>query len=244
MASYLAKGLLIKTHLINENDVVGIFLSEEHGRFEAIAKGAKKITSKFGGFMQSPFLLSLQLYKGKSQLQVISQIQSINPYKYIKFNANRFLLASVILESTKYATIDLGGTTEVFNLAVNVLNYLDNLENTTTFVIGAFALRLLSLEGTAPLYNECARCFKKVELSHYDYQSGGFLCKSCGQSKIAVDSATIEIMSLALSGRTKRAIERANQAGESASQCAERLSLDSLEHYLNKRIKSRNLLGI
>jgi DNA repair protein RecO (recombination protein O) len=105
----------------------------------------------------------------------------------------------------------------------------------------AFFWKLLSLEGFHPVLEACARCQMPCEgAAVFDLADGGVLCGGCAEpSGVLVDAAALALIARILGGGLRSVL--AEPAGPVLRE-AESLALRSLEHHLERRLRSGSLL--
>ena len=69
------EGLVLKSYSLAEADKIVVFLTQEHGLVRGVAKGAKRLKSKFGGSLE-PFSIVRLTYFQKEDRELVSIQQS------------------------------------------------------------------------------------------------------------------------------------------------------------------------
>lgn len=82
---YKAEGIIIKTRNFSEADKIIVLLAKNKGRIEAIAKGARKSTSKKTALIDLAAYGDFRIATGKS-LDIITEVKLINGFEAIKNN--------------------------------------------------------------------------------------------------------------------------------------------------------------
>lgn len=75
MAIIETDGLILKTYSLAEADKIGLILTPEHGLVRGVAKGAKRLKSRFGGGLEPFSIVSLSYFQ-KEERELVS-IKSI-----------------------------------------------------------------------------------------------------------------------------------------------------------------------
>jgi DNA repair protein RecO (recombination protein O) len=73
------EGLIIKTHNLSEADKIVVLMTRDHGMVRGVAKGAKRLNSKFGGGLE-PFSVVQITYVQKDALELVA-IQRVDLIK-------------------------------------------------------------------------------------------------------------------------------------------------------------------
>ncbi|MBM3699372.1 MAG: DNA repair protein RecO [Actinobacteria bacterium] len=171
MSSYKTKAIILKSYNLGEADKILKLFSNENGLVDAVAKGARKIKSKFGGRLEVFNFLELELSKGRN-LDVICQAELIKNFCRIPEDFNTFLFSQHICEivlKTHFSCTDI--TPMIFRLLYSCLSEfncviggnLHNLQKITVFFIAKF----LKITGYPPLMHACCICGKDINAGFY-----------------------------------------------------------------------------
>ena len=77
--TYTSQGLVLKYFPYKEADLILTVLTKQHGKLQAIAKGARKPQSKCSGHVEPLTVVDIQLAKGKS-IETVTQVQTYKAY--------------------------------------------------------------------------------------------------------------------------------------------------------------------
>jgi DNA repair protein RecO (recombination protein O) len=101
---YRDDGVVLRVQKLGESDRIITVLTRGHGRVRAVAKGIRRITSRFGGRLEPFGHVDLQLSEGRS-LDVVSQVEGINLFgKRFLNDYSRYTVASAIAEAAEQLT--------------------------------------------------------------------------------------------------------------------------------------------
>ena len=170
MPSFKAKAVVLKTHNLGEADKILRLYSQEKGLIDAVAKGARKFKSKFGGRLELFNFLDCELSKGKS-LDILTQAELVRNFKNISSDFNKFLfcqlISEIILKTHPLESESSQKTASLLFKLIYVSFYeIDSaapgelylLEKTAAFFIAKY----LKITGYSPLIDSCCRCGAKV----------------------------------------------------------------------------------
>lgn len=237
MPVYKTEAIVIRRTNLGEADRLVTLYARDHGKVAAVAKGARKPKSRFAGRLELFTHLRALMAVGKS-LDVVSQIEVLEPFTAVRGDLSRLGYASFIAEVTDRATADREPAPEIFRA----------LRAALTLVAGGdaemaglwFAARILGLIGYAPVVGRCAVCGRLIAGSAaYSYALGGTLCEADRQRDPQAPT---------VSAATLKSVAFLQEAG---AEKLPRLSLDgrlrtdvtgvlhrSLEYRLETRLKS------
>jgi DNA repair protein RecO len=170
MPSFKAKAVVLKTYNLGEADKILRLYSQERGLIDAVAKGARKFKSKFGGRLELFNFIDGELSKGKS-LDILTQAELVRNFKNISSDFNKFLfcqlISEIILKTHPHESESSQKTaTLLFKLIYVSFCEIDSaipgdlclLEKNTAFFIAKY----LKITGYTPLIDSCCKCGAKV----------------------------------------------------------------------------------
>ncbi|MDR0626529.1 MAG: DNA repair protein RecO, partial [Bifidobacteriaceae bacterium] len=79
MATFRDAGIVLRTHKLAEADRIVTLLTREHGKVRAVAKGVRRVKSRFGARLEPFMHVDLQLYEGRS-LDTVTQAVTLAAY--------------------------------------------------------------------------------------------------------------------------------------------------------------------
>jgi DNA repair protein RecO (recombination protein O) len=243
---YRDQGVVLRTIKLGETDRIVTILSQGHGKIRAVAKGVRKPGSRFGARLEPMTHVAFQCYRGRSELDVVNQVETIDANRALREHYGCLTHAISMLEATDQVAQDREPNAALYRMLVRAL--LTLAANPSPLVSGAFFWKLLSLEGFHPMLDECVRCGADgldgadgaVEFVAFDLDEGGVLCAGCGRfaGKRMSAEALVQMRRI-LGGELRAAL--AEPPGPATVE-TERLALSSLEHHLERRLRSASLL--
>ncbi len=98
----------------------------------------------------------------------------------------------------------------------------------------AFCLKVLALEGSLPVVDECVSCGERDGLVAFDMVEGGVLCRSCRRGR-SISPEALELVRRILGGGLASAL--AEPDGPVAGEVTE-LATEAMEAHLDRRLRS------
>ena len=168
--------------------------TRELGKVRAVAKGARKITSRKAGHLQPFTHVTLQLARGRDLL-IVTQAETVNAFLAIGADLMKTSYASYAIELLdRFTYDDDGGHPSTFKLLIETLDRLEK-ETDAWVAVRYYEMRLLDYVGFRPQLFECANCGREIlpEDQFFSFSAGGVICPRCGQglpnlSKISVET--------------------------------------------------------
>src|SRR5574341_1723464 len=102
MPVYKAEGIVLRRVNLGEADRIVTLLTREYGRLSAVAKGARKPKSRFVGRLELFTHLRGLLAQGRT-LDVVSQVEVVDPFPAVRTDLGRMSAASFVAEVTDRA---------------------------------------------------------------------------------------------------------------------------------------------
>lgn len=226
---YKDEAVVLRTMRLGEADKIVTFLGREQGKIRAVAKGIRKTKSRFGGRLEPFSQVSLVVWKGRSDLDTVTQVSVIEPFRIVREDLDRFALGEIMLEACDRVVVDRAPSPRTFRLLVDGLHSLSN--KASPLVLAGFLLRLSAIAGFAPSLERCAEC--GAPAAWFSPVQGGAVCSSCRTSDSEdVGTGVLELMS----DITKEGVWM--NTDPSVEQTAVRLSRYYTEFHLERRLKS------
>ncbi|MBN2073350.1 MAG: DNA repair protein RecO [Actinobacteria bacterium] len=200
MASYKAKAIILKSYKLGEADKIIKLFSSDGYLISAVAKGARKVRSRFGGRLELFNLVDIEAAEGRN-LDVLNQVEILQSFKNIPQDFNKFIFCELIGNIILKTQAPEGDPSPLlFKLLYFCFNEIDNIEQddveTIKKTMSFFIAKFLKISGYAPLMESCSSCGAPVSGLYSFHKNnipfsvgyGGILCKKCALSIAVKDS--------------------------------------------------------
>jgi DNA repair protein RecO (recombination protein O) len=229
--------VVLRSLRYGEADRILHVYTPDRGRVAAIAKGARRTRSRFGGRLEPFFRLRLLLHEGRSELLTVTGAETVDGHPRLRADAAALDCAARACDAVGRLFETSEPHPEVFNLLCNELALLDAGAGTagthaTHANQLAFRLKLLLAAGLAPQLGACAACGAREHLSAFSPAAGGVVCGACEASAFPLDEEAHAFMAAALG----RPLAEAVQAPERALRQADRAVAETVEHHAGLRL--------
>jgi DNA repair protein RecO (recombination protein O) len=177
MPLYKTQGIILKTQILKEFDKI-IILHTPLGKFEAVAKGVRKITSHVAGKLEPFNEVRLVVAQGR-QLDTITQVEVLNYHSGIKLDLERLAQGLFVLSLFHSFIFSAPIAPKSYYLLKSSLQELEGHKPHDLF-LALVGLKILSLSGFLPQLSACSVC--KIPLAspgYFSFTTGGVLCPSC-----------------------------------------------------------------
>ena len=193
--SFRASAVVIRHADWGEADRLLTFYTREQGMVRAVAKGARKITSRKAGHLQPFTHVSIQLAKGRDLL-IITQAETINAFLPLHDDLTKTSHAAYVVELLyRFSYEEEGGNPALFRLLTETLDRIEKEED-AWLAIRYYEMRLLDAVGFRPQLFECANCGREIlpEDQFFSFTTGGVICPRCGQGLPNLTTISLEAL--------------------------------------------------
>lgn len=188
---YKDEAVVLRTMRLGEADRIVTLLGRASGKVRAVAKGVRKTKSRIGSRLEPFSHVSVVLWRGRGDLDTVSQVDVVQTFHHLREDLNRFALGEIMLEAADRVVQDRERTPRAFSLLVDGLQGLD--ASGSPLVMASFLLRLASVAGFAPRFDACAEC--GAPAGWFSAPQGGAVCGRCrARDAEEVGSGVLELL--------------------------------------------------
>jgi len=180
MPTFRDSAVVLRTHNLGEADRIVTLLSQNHGKFRAVAKGVRRTKSKYGSRLEPFMHVDVQCYTGKS-LDTVTQVEILDAFaKTIAASYALFTAGTAMLEAADRLVAEEREPAKAqFWLLVGALRSLAGGAHHPSLVLDSYLLRAFALAGWAPSLTECAVCSEPGPHAAFSVALGGAVCGRC-----------------------------------------------------------------
>lgn len=176
------EAVVLRSIRYGEADRILHLYSPARGRFGAIAKGARKPKSRFGGRLEPFFRLDLVLHEGRGDLLTVTNVSTIEGYPRLRSSGPAITAGARACDAALRLLDSAEANTPAYNLLCRYLALLDEPGQPRAVsleVALSFRLKLALVAGFAPELASCAGCGEAEHFAGFSGASGGVVCGSC-----------------------------------------------------------------
>ena len=171
---------MLRSIRYGEADRILHLYSKTKGRIGAIAKGARKPKSRFGGRLEPFFRLDLILHEGRGELLTVTSAATVDGYPRLRASGPALNAGARACDAVLRLLDSAEPNPPAYNLLCRYLALLDDpgegraaasLETALSF-----RLKLALVAGFAPELASCAHCGEAEHLSGFSGAAGGIVC--------------------------------------------------------------------
>ena len=98
MSLYRDEAVVLRAWKLGEADRIISMHTLDNGKVRGVAKGVRRTRSKFGSRLEPLSHVSIQLYRGRGDLDTITQVETIDRFLSLRTDPDRFARAEAMLE--------------------------------------------------------------------------------------------------------------------------------------------------
>ena len=232
--SFKTEAVVLRSIRYGEADRVLHLYSANRGRLGAVAKGVRRVRSRFGGRLEPMARVKLVLHEGRGELCTVTQADTVHAHAGLRERRDSLERAVQACD----AVLRLLDTTDpnppAYNLLCHELALLDAEPLAAARAQAlAFRAKLLLAAGFAPELASCASCGEREHLSGFSPAAGGVVCPACEAGAFPLDAEGHAFLVEAMT----RPLTDFPSASEPALRQADRALAETLEHHAHVRLR-------
>lgn len=232
------EAIVLRSIRYGEADRILHLYSAKRGRVGAIAKGARRPRSRFGGRLEPFFRLDLVLHEGRGELLTVTQVNTVDGYPRLRSSGPGLSAGARACDAVLRLLDSAEPNPPAYNLLCRYLALLDD-PGSGDAAAGleaalAFRLKLALAAGFAPELASCARCGEADHLVGYSGAAGGVVCAACQAGSFSLSEAAHGFMVEAIGSP----LAEVPEADEGALRQVERAVSETLEHHAHVQLRA------
>jgi DNA repair protein RecO (recombination protein O) len=186
-----AEAICLRVRDYSESSKLVTFFTLAHGKVGCLAKGARRLRSKFGAALDIFAQSRIIYYSHETRtLLTLSDAELVRSYSGLAAEPEKFLAAEQMAEFVLRVIQPLDPSPQLYQL---LLNYLSTLESVASppssllpppypALVCSFLLKAASFLGFRPELRRCLICRRPIENqrpAYFDPARGGIICPRC-----------------------------------------------------------------
>jgi DNA repair protein RecO (recombination protein O) len=188
MPSYRDEVLILKRRAYRDHDVLLTLFTKQHGKVAAVAKGVRRPQHKMAGALQPLNWSDVALYRGRSNLETVTEALLKQGFWRIADELERLSWALVLVDVLDQLWPEREPSPPSFDLVAAALGALNEGRPASSVGLAA-GFRLLAIAGFLPDMGQCSVCGEAFNrgVVTIDVTSGQVLCQTCAPTHSAAD---------------------------------------------------------
>jgi DNA repair protein RecO (recombination protein O) len=189
-------GVVLRRFNYAEADRIMVIYTRERGKVRAIAKGLRRPTSRLAGHLELFSRGEILLSQGR-ELDVVSQVQIIEPFAGLRTDIERTAHAFVIAELIDAGTPDAHAQPDLYGTLLASLSAIEEHPRPDLAALQA-QIHLLARLGFRPELQRCLHCRAELmPVQNFIYPArGGVMCPDCASVQAGGRAMTVDTLKL------------------------------------------------
>jgi DNA repair protein RecO (recombination protein O) len=232
--TFKTEAVVLRSIRYGEADRVLHLYSRERGRLGAIAKGVRRVKSRFGGRLEPMFRVQLIAHEGRGELVTVTSAETVDAHPGLRDRRDSLERATQACEAVLRLFDSQEPNPAAYNLLCHELQLLDRRpESATRAQALAFRIKLLLAAGFAPELAGCASCGEREHLGAFSASAGGVVCPGCEAGSFPLDAEAHSF----LAGALGHPLADSPTASERALGQADRAIAETMEYHAHVRLR-------
>jgi DNA repair protein RecO (recombination protein O) len=232
--AFRTEAIVLRSIRYGEADRILHLYSRERGRTNAIAKGVRRVKSRFGGRLEPFFRVQLIAHEGRGELCTITSAETVDAHASLRERGEALDRATQACDAVLRLLDSQEPNPAAYNLLSRELRLLDrDPEASSRAQALAFRIKLLLAAGFSPELAGCASCGEREHLGAFSASAGGVVCPGCEAGSFPLDAEAHSFLVEALG----RPLAEFPRAPERALAQADRAIAETLEHHAHVRLR-------
>lgn len=176
------EALVLKSYGLSEADKIVVFLTRDHGVVRGVAKGAKRMKSRFGSSLEPFSIVRLSYFqKEERELVSISGAEIVRSFFGVTAEPGLFEHFAYLVELLSDFAPPADPNERLYKMATICLETIDENPESAASMVCYFELWLLKLGGYLPSWERCPICGRNVEEGEATFLEANFqsACGNC-----------------------------------------------------------------
>ena len=232
--SFTTEAVVLRSIRYGEADRVLHLYTRDRGRVGAIAKGVRRVKSRFGGRLEPMARSELILREGRGDLCTVTAADTVDAHGSLRENRQALDRAVEACGAVLRLLDSQEPNRPAYNLLCHELQLLDrDPASATRSHALAFRIKLLLAAGFAPELASCASCGEREHLSAFSASAGGVVCPGCEAGSFPLEGAAHSFLVEALG----RPLAESPTADEPVLRQADRAIAETIEYHAHVRLR-------
>ena len=179
MSTYRDEGIVVRKQNFSEADKILTLYTKNNGKITAIAKGARKVTSRKVSSSEL-FVHGIHYFAKGKNMDIIIESETLNPFTLLRQDLQKASLAFYLTELLNHLSEGGQANYPLYRLFLEVMSILSRSKKKHNLWIRAFEVKALNHLGFGPELYQCACCTSPLSAEKYfEAGHGGTVCREC-----------------------------------------------------------------
>ena len=248
MPLHESEAIVLQRYNLGEADRLVSFLSRTMGRVRGVAAGSRKTKSRFGSTLEKLSHIRIWFFEREARdLVRISQCEMIESFLDVFHDYPSSVALALFSEITESVLPEREASDANFRLLLLAAQTVKRTGKTEV-PLAYFTLWTVKLGGWLPTLDRCALCGKPVTEeagAYFSPSASAIACGKCRKPGMRAFSAPTLLLARRMLGERLDRLTQDATAAPAEARAARELTnamLDLIEHQIDRKLKSRELL--
>ncbi len=183
MSLHKTPAITLRSRKWGEADRIVTFYTLHFGKLRAVARGARRIKSRFGGALEPFIQCDLNLFeKHGDSLSRVTQVDIRESFQGLREDLRLMVSAARMVNLLSAVTVENDPDPGIYETLLQGLRALHSGSDPALTTV-LFQIRLLGQTGFRPQTDQCAVCgnTQGIEVARFSPRSGGLICEPCAE---------------------------------------------------------------
>lgn len=241
--TYRSQGLVLKNIPFGEADLLVTLYTRAGGKVRAVAKGARRSSSKMVGHFEPLTVIRLSLTHGRN-LDIVTQVEVAQNFSILKGELSALTKGFYVAELVDGFGPESSPNPGLYDLGVDTLTAIAASPG-QNLVLRCFDLHLLHVSGFMPELFYCVECRDPVLPGNHRFSSeaGGTLCFDCTPTGVQVRPLSVRALKVLRLLHRSHVTELPDlQLDGPLEQELKSILAGAIDYWLDKEIRSNSFL--
>jgi DNA repair protein RecO (recombination protein O) len=232
--TFKTEAVVLRSIRLGEADRVLHLYTEDRGRIGAVAKGVRRVKSRFGGRLEPLARVKLVLHEGRGDLCTVTAADTVHAHATLRERGATIERATQACDAVLRLFDAAEPNRPAYNLLCHELALLDaDATLATPAQALAFRLKLLLAAGFVPELGACAACGEREHLGAFSAAAGGVVCPGCEAGSFPLGEEAHRFMVDALA----KPLSDSPESPETALRTVDRAVSETAEYHAHVRLR-------
>ena len=237
------QAIVLESKPLSEADLMVTLLTSDDGKLRAVARGARKTTSKLVGHLEPLTQVEMSLTRG-NEFHYVSQVQIVDSFVALKAGLEGVTRGLYLAELASWYAVEEAPGTSIYKLLLDGLGVMPECNNPDV-VLRCFEVQLLKVSGFMPELYSCVECGEELLPRSHQFSpaKGGVLCHQCRPAGVVVRPLSLDGLKVLrfLANTTLSEADRLRMDDSLAEEVSKLLSM-LLSYWPDHEIRSRRFM--
>lgn len=245
--TYKTEAVVLRQMPLGEADRILTLFTPDMGKVRVIAKGVRRLKSRYGGHLELLNRVAASLTQGRD-LDIVNEAQIIESHRPLREDLPRLAKAFYLAELVDGFTAERSPNEPVYRMLLRAFALLGSVTQ-PDLMLRHFEVHLLGLSGYRPELYRCIECRSELEPADHLFSpgGGGVVCRDCrttsGSTMVPVSINAMKVLRFVQRSSDATAVDGLKVSAGVLREI-ERLTRTYIRFLVEREVKSADFMGL